>query len=159
MNGVSKAAAAGIIFFSIVLAGFVGIKVDQSTIALLGGAFIGLVVAIPTTAAIILIGTGAWRAFGQQQPPPAPPPPAQGPTFPQYQQPQQIPPSVTWVTNNHYNVTINVVKLERPERTYSLDELALETASQLKVLPSQAVKMIGAGQVVYEQLKPGEKRP
>lgn len=56
MDKINKAAAAGVIFFSIVLAGFVGIKVDQTTIALLGGAFIGLVVAIPTTALIMIVG-------------------------------------------------------------------------------------------------------
>lgn len=56
MDKINKAAAAGVIFFSVVLAGFVGIKVDQTTIALLGGAFIGLVVAIPTTALIMLVG-------------------------------------------------------------------------------------------------------
>jgi hypothetical protein len=56
MDKINKAAAAGIVFFSIVLAGFVGVKVDQTTIALLGGAFIGLVVAIPTTALIMMIG-------------------------------------------------------------------------------------------------------
>jgi hypothetical protein len=56
MDKINKGAAAGVIFFSIVLAGFVGIKVDQTTIALLGGAFIGLVVAIPTTALIMMVG-------------------------------------------------------------------------------------------------------
>ena len=56
MDKINKGAAAGVIFFSIVLAGFVGMKVDQTTIALLGGAFIGLVVAIPTTALIMLVG-------------------------------------------------------------------------------------------------------
>lgn len=56
MDKINKGAAAGIVFFSLVLAGFVGMKVDQTTIALLGGAFIGLVVAIPTTALIMLVG-------------------------------------------------------------------------------------------------------
>ncbi len=56
MDKINKAAAAGVIFFLVILAGFIGIKVDQMTIALLGGAFIGLIVAIPTTALIITIG-------------------------------------------------------------------------------------------------------
>ena len=56
MDRINKAAAAGVIFFSIMLAGFVGMKVDQMTIALLGGAFVGLVVAIPTTALIMIVG-------------------------------------------------------------------------------------------------------
>lgn len=56
MDKINKAAAAGVVFFSIILAGFVGIKVDQTTIAILGGAFIGLVVAIPTTALIMIVG-------------------------------------------------------------------------------------------------------
>ena len=42
MDKINKAAAAGVIFFMVILAGFVGIKVDQTTIALLGGAFIAL---------------------------------------------------------------------------------------------------------------------
>jgi hypothetical protein len=55
MDKINKAAALSIVFFSIVLAGFVGARVDQTTIALLGGTFIGLLVAIPTTALIVLI--------------------------------------------------------------------------------------------------------
>jgi hypothetical protein len=56
MDRINKAAAVGVVFFSVMLAGFVGMKVDQTTIALLGGAFIGLVVAIPTTALIMMVG-------------------------------------------------------------------------------------------------------
>lgn len=55
MDKINKAAAAGVVFFAVILAGFVGIKVDQTTIALLGGAFVGLIVAIPTTAVIMMI--------------------------------------------------------------------------------------------------------
>jgi hypothetical protein len=68
MDKINKAAAAGVVFFSVILAGFVGIKVDQTTIALLGGAFIGLVVAIPTTALIMMIGLRK-RDEGPQVPP------------------------------------------------------------------------------------------
>jgi hypothetical protein len=56
MDKINKAAAAGVIFFSVILAGFVGVKIDQTTVALLGGAFIGLIVAIPTTALIMIVG-------------------------------------------------------------------------------------------------------
>lgn len=68
MDRINKAAAAGVIFFMVILAGFVGIKVDQVTIALLGGAFIGIVVAIPTTALIMWIGNGGFKR--KEQPPP-----------------------------------------------------------------------------------------
>lgn len=57
MDKVNKAAAVSIIIFSIVLAGFIGARVDQMTIALLGGAFVGLVVAIPATVLVVLIAT------------------------------------------------------------------------------------------------------
>jgi hypothetical protein len=55
MDKVSKASAISIVIFSIVLAGFIGSRVDQMTIALLGGTFIGLVVAIPATVLIVVI--------------------------------------------------------------------------------------------------------
>jgi len=55
MDKIGKAFGAGIVFFSIVVAGFVGSKVDQTTIALLGGTFIGLLVAVPTTLLVVLI--------------------------------------------------------------------------------------------------------
>ncbi len=55
MDKINKAAAAGVMFFSIVLAGVVGARIDQTTIALLGGTFIGLLVAIPATILVVLI--------------------------------------------------------------------------------------------------------
>ena len=55
MNNVNKAIGAGIVFFSVVLAGFVGARVDQTTIALLGGTFIGLLVAVPATLLVVLM--------------------------------------------------------------------------------------------------------
>ena len=55
MDKISKAFGAGIVFFSIVVAGFVGSKVDQTTIALLGGTFIGLLVAVPSTLLVVLL--------------------------------------------------------------------------------------------------------
>jgi hypothetical protein len=57
MDKVNKAVAVSIIIFSIVLAGFIGARVDQMTIALLGGTFIGLVVAIPATVLVVLVAT------------------------------------------------------------------------------------------------------
>lgn len=55
MDRVNKAACVAIVFFSVVLAGFIGSRVDQTTIALLGGTFIGLVVAIPATVLVVLL--------------------------------------------------------------------------------------------------------
>jgi hypothetical protein len=55
VDRVNKAAAVSIVFFSVVLAGFIGARVDQTTIALLGGTFIGLVVAIPATVLVVII--------------------------------------------------------------------------------------------------------
>ena len=55
MDTIGKAFGAGIVFFTIVVAGLVGSKADQTTIALLGGTFIGLLVAIPATLLVVLI--------------------------------------------------------------------------------------------------------
>jgi hypothetical protein len=55
VDKVNKAAAVSIVFFSVVLAGFIGARVDQTTIALLGGAFIGLIVAVPATVLVVLV--------------------------------------------------------------------------------------------------------
>ena len=55
MDNISKAFGAGIVFFAVVMAGAVGARADQATIALLGGTFIGLLVAIPTTLLVVLI--------------------------------------------------------------------------------------------------------
>lgn len=133
---INKAAAAGVIFFSVVLAGFVGIKVDQTTVALLGGAFIGLVVAIPTTALIMWIGLKP-RNDRQVQTPSSDP----SPVFPQ----QQIPQSMTWETHNHYgNQYIVVVKV--PANADAVVK-RWTVARELRVMPSDAQRMIDSGAV------------
>ncbi len=55
MDRLNKAAAAGLVMFSAVLAAFIGSRVDQVTIALLGGAFIGLLIAIPSTLLVVIV--------------------------------------------------------------------------------------------------------
>lgn len=60
---INRAATFGMIFFLVILGGFVGIKVDQVTLALLGGAFIGVVIASVTTTLIILIAK--WKPASQ----------------------------------------------------------------------------------------------
>lgn len=55
MDKISKAFGAGIVFFSIVIVGIVGMHVDRATIALLGGTLIGLLVAVPAVLLVILI--------------------------------------------------------------------------------------------------------
>jgi hypothetical protein len=128
MSSINKAAAAGIIFFSVILAGFVGIKVDQSTIALLGGAFIGLVVAIPTTVLIMVIGLRNPSAPVQRvQPTPEPPAPPVQP--------------VQHVTNNYF-----VVIVPSDAEAWELRELA---ATQLHMTPLSAQRLINAGQVQF----------
>jgi hypothetical protein len=49
MERMSKAIAVSLVLFAIVFAAFAGSRVDQVTIALLGGALIGLLVAVPLT--------------------------------------------------------------------------------------------------------------
>jgi hypothetical protein len=140
MDKINKAAAVGVVFFSVMLAGFVGMKVDQTTIALLGGAFIGLVVAIPTTVIIVVLGlrdAGAAATPVQQQP--AQPqfwnaPPAQS---------EQIP---LMTTVNHYHDHKYVVVVHVPEGTPDQDKRFI-VARELRVLPTQAQRMIDAGEV------------
>ncbi len=56
MDKINKAAAVGVVFFSVMLAGFVGMKIDQATVSILAGALLGLVIAIPTTVLIMVVG-------------------------------------------------------------------------------------------------------
>ena len=135
MDKVNKAAAAGVIFFMVILAGFVGIKVDQTTIALLGGAFIGLVIAIPTTALIMIIGLRK-PDDGQVQAPPQYQPPAQ----PQYWNAQ--PPQIT----NHYHDHKYVVVVEAPYGTPPCEQRFV-VSRELRVSPIEAQRMIDAGAV------------
>lgn len=55
MDKLNKAAAASLVLFSVVLAAFIGSRVDQVTIALLGGTFIGLLIAIPSALLVMVV--------------------------------------------------------------------------------------------------------
>ncbi|BCX05234.1 MAG: hypothetical protein KatS3mg053_3172 [Candidatus Roseilinea sp.] len=55
MDKLNKAAAASLVLFSVVLAAFIGSRVDQVTIALLGGTFIGLLIAIPSSLLVMVV--------------------------------------------------------------------------------------------------------
>jgi hypothetical protein len=55
MEKMSRVFAVSLILFAVVFAAFVGSRVDQVTIALLGGAFIGLLVAVPSTLLTVAI--------------------------------------------------------------------------------------------------------
>lgn len=55
MERINRAAAAGIMLFAIIMGGFVGARADQTTIALLGGTLIGLLVAVPATAVAVAV--------------------------------------------------------------------------------------------------------
>ena len=95
MDTVNKIAAVCIVLFCTVLAGFIGARVDQTTIALLGGTVIGLIVAIPTTALIVWTMTRRRAEWPEQRytPPPPPMPPA--------------PPQITH-NHTHYNITLHM---------------------------------------------------
>ncbi len=145
MDKINKAAAAGVIFFSVVLAGFVGIKVDPTTIALLGGAFIGLVVAIPTTALIMVIGLRDER---RQDAPPAQPKTPEQPQFWNTQPPQ--------VTHNHFHDHKYIVVVQVPANAD--DVLKRWTvARELNTTPTHAQHMIDAGEVRFTQQLPTPK--
>ena len=130
MNNINRAAAAGVIFFMVILAGFVGIKVDQTTIALLGGAFIGLVIAIPTTALIMVIGL---RKPVEQ----APQAPQAPPVFPQ----QQLP------TTTHYHTHNNTINVYVSRDDLSPFDKCTEVANALRISRYRAERMIEAGEV------------
>ena len=123
MENINKAAAAGVIFFMVILAGFVGIKVDQTTIALLGGAFIGIVIAFVTTMLIVAI--------------------ARRPTEPA-QPTQQLPP-VT-IHHHHYDNRRVVVAVNVPHGA-DATTARLTVSRDLRVVPSEAQRMIDAGEV------------
>lgn len=55
MDRLNKAAAVSLVAFSIVLAAFIGSRMDQLTIALLGGTFIGLLISIPSVLLIVVL--------------------------------------------------------------------------------------------------------
>jgi hypothetical protein len=55
MEKLIRVFAVAFVAFSIMLAGFIGARVDAFTITLLGGAFLGLMVAVPTTLVTMLL--------------------------------------------------------------------------------------------------------
>jgi len=85
MERISKAIAIGFILFAVVFAAFAGSRVDQMTIALLGGVFIGLLITVPSALlamALILRRRDERADLSQPLTPPSPlhwaPPPASG---------------------------------------------------------------------------------
>lgn len=126
MENINKAAAAGVIFFMVILAGFVGIHIDQTTVALLGGAFIGIVIAFVTTMLIVAIGR-------------RPSEPVQ-PTTPTV---QQLPP----VTHHHHYDNRRVVVVVNVPHGADATTARLTVSRELRVVPSEAQRMIDAGEV------------
>jgi len=127
MTNINKTAIAGTIFFTLILAGFVAIKVDQTTIALLGGAFIGIVIAAVTTTLIVVIGL---------RKPDAPAQPAQSE--------HEI--SLLTTTNHYHDQRRVVVVVNVPANTPASEQRFI-VARELRVLPKQAQRMIDAGEV------------
>lgn len=125
MDKINKAAALGVVFFSVMLAGFVGMKVDQTTVAILAGAFIGLVVAIPTTVLILVAGLRQPNE-GQVKAPP-----------------QSVPHSMSWTTHETHN-HLHVVHVPREASPF---DIRMSVARQLGVTPNEAKRMINAGEV------------
>ena len=124
MTNINRAAAAGVIFFLVILAGFVGIHIDQTTVALLGGAFIGIVIAFVTTMLIVAIGRR----------PSEPAQPAQ----------QRLPPVTTH--HHHYDNRRVVVVVNVPHGA-DATTARLTVSRELRVVPSEAQRMIDAGEV------------
>lgn len=135
MERINKAAAVGVVFFSVMLAGFVGLKVDQTTIALLGGAFIGLVVAIPTTALIMLVGLRK-RDDGPQA------------TQPRYQAPLPQNPPQYWVMPQGVPQTAYTVREPAPH--YQALQPGMAAPEYLLPQSRRRFYMIGEGGEVKE---------
>lgn len=108
MDKIFKAFAVAIVLFALVLAVFVGARVDQFTMSMLGGAFVGLMIAVPTTmmATMLFTRTRDPRISDRQwhHTSPLPPSPPQYWAMPQtpYTQPQpqpqqmnRVPPQLT----------------------------------------------------------------
>lgn len=125
MDNINKTAIAGIAFFALILAGFVGVSIDQTTVALLAGALIGLCVTVPTVALIILIGVRKPAAEPVQPPQ------------------QQLPP----VTHHHHYDQRRVVVVVNVPADANEFQRRMTVASELRVAPSTAQRMIDAGEV------------
>lgn len=138
MERINKAAAVGVVFFSVMLAGFVGMKVDQTTIALLGGAFIGLVVAIPTTALIMLVGLRK-RDDGLAQ---------HQATQPRYQAPLPQNPPAYWVMPQGVPQTPYTVR--EPAPSYQALQQPIAAPEYLLPQSRRRFYMIGEGGEVKE---------
>ena len=67
MDKLLKGSAVAIVAFAIVLAIFVGARVDQFTMSMLGGAFLGLLIAVPTTLMATLFVTRGKDTRGQDR--------------------------------------------------------------------------------------------
>ncbi len=113
MQKIFKAFAVGIVAFSIILALIVGTRMDAFTMAMLGGAFIGLLIAVPTTLTATMLVTRQhaprerapyyssplppsppqyWQMPGQQAVLPQPTPMMQQPAY----SPQLTNPNIAW---------------------------------------------------------------
>ncbi len=80
MERISKAIAVGLVLSAVVFAAFAGSRVDQITIALLGGVFIGLLISVPS--ALLAMALILRRRDAQIDPPrPTMPTPPSAPTY------------------------------------------------------------------------------
>jgi hypothetical protein len=64
MEKVLRAFSVGIIFFATIIAFIVGSRIDQNTVSLLSGAFIGVLVAAPCAAIVTLISLRRRETIG-----------------------------------------------------------------------------------------------
>jgi hypothetical protein len=113
MDKLLKGSAVAIVAFAIVLAIFVGARVDQFTMSMLGGAFLGLLIAVPTTLMATLFVTRGRDSRPQDRnwhyTSPLPPSPPQYWTLPnqgapqtqaQAMNPQLTNPNLVWNMQN-----------------------------------------------------------
>lgn len=147
MDKIFKAFAVAIVLFALVLAVFVGARVDQFTMSMLGGAFVGLMIAVPTTmmATMLFTRTRDLRASDRQwhHTSPLPPSPPQYWALPQtpYTQPQPQQPNQATPQLANQNLRWDMPALPRRRfyvigETGQMEELSspLEEDADFKVI-------------------------
>ena len=128
--------AVAVVLFFIILGLTVGTRMNQNTIALLGGTLIGLLIAVPCASIVTYLavsgrqnhdtGSGHWVVPQDgSAPPPAPP---------------------VVETHNHYNTTNNYITVNVPPGT-PREMWHVVIAEQLQISPLAAKAMLLSGSV------------
>jgi hypothetical protein len=120
MNKINIAAGIGSVFCALMLFAFVGIKIEQSTVSVLAGALVGLMIAIPTCTLIFWVGL---RRHEDAQP--------------------ATPDNGAHITNHYHLYVVQV------DRGASDVDKRLAVAAQLRIEPREAKQLINDGKIKF----------